>query len=81
MPVEFSHEVVELSHEFLNDTVVGVDMAGDEDAPCTKQHIDAFRVRWSCISVNVFTFFKDANNNNNGGSWINPPLDVLRLYG
>eukprot|EP00057_Strongylocentrotus_purpuratus_P031699 XP_785367.3 PREDICTED: adenosine deaminase [Strongylocentrotus purpuratus] len=41
---EFSNEVVELSHEFLNDTVVGVDMAGDEDASCTKQHIDAFRL-------------------------------------
>ncbi|XP_041468981.1 adenosine deaminase-like [Lytechinus variegatus] len=41
---EFSHEMVELSHEFLNDTVVGIDMAGDEDAPCTKEHIDAFKL-------------------------------------
>ncbi|XP_071479602.1 adenosine deaminase-like [Diadema antillarum] len=41
---EYSQEVIELSKEFFNDTVVGIDLAGDENAPWAREHEDAYRI-------------------------------------
>ncbi|XP_077990723.1 adenosine deaminase-like [Glandiceps talaboti] len=44
----WSHDVVELCKEFHNDTVVAIDLAGDEDICPSKEDIDAFLEAESC---------------------------------
>ncbi|XP_077994457.1 adenosine deaminase-like [Glandiceps talaboti] len=39
---DWSQDIVELCKEFHNDTVVGIDLCGDEKIPPCKQDIDAF---------------------------------------